>query len=69
MTELTVVDSTRLCPRCHKRMVFEVGQHEDTGTNVAVHTCWSCDYAEADLAWPPRRRGPVVLAEIGQADE
>lgn len=50
----TLEDSPRRCPFCGARMLYEVGQHEDTGAVEAWHECWGCRYRERDDAWRDR---------------
>ena len=47
-----VLDSPRLCPKCHKRMFMELGPDEGENWHLQViHICWSCDHREEQRAW------------------
>ena len=48
-----VLDSHLSCPRCHKRLIQQIGQDDATGAGDmrATHECWSCGYTEDDRAW------------------
>lgn len=49
---LQVIDSPRLCPRCSKRMVMELGQDEAENWHLhAIHICWNCDHREDQRLW------------------
>lgn len=60
-----VLDSHRRCPRCHKRMTVEVGQHEETGEVEVVHHCESCGRRVRDTRW---REPARVVTDLGRAN-
>lgn len=59
-----VIDSDRYCPRCHKKMMLQVGQDDVSGWTRMQHECWACDYTEIDENW--RRPLPTRVGELGK---
>ena len=61
---MTLVDSPKQCPRCHKRLVMDIGQHSTAGDLTVEHWCLHDDYRETgpSTAGSARRTSPTVAA-------